>query len=122
MFIPAHVCCRLTVHQVTGLSPGKEYQFRVFAENLYGKSEPSEPTKPINTEQVSERRRGKDGELTVRLDMTLSRLEINILTSDAQQNGGKACYLNRCKCRLPVILKRFSLLIGPNEVVNYGVT
>ncbi|XP_052800015.1 twitchin-like isoform X4 [Mya arenaria] len=53
---------RLTVHNVTGLTPGNEYQFRVSAENLYGRSEPSEPSKTVKTEQVSERRRGKDDE------------------------------------------------------------
>ena len=52
---------RLTVQNVTGLSPGKEYQFRVSAENFYGRSEPCEPTNPIKTEKVPESKKGKVG-------------------------------------------------------------
>jgi len=44
------------------------------------------------------------------------------MTSDARKNSGKARYVKHCKCALPVILKRFSLLIGPNDVVRYGIT
>ncbi|XP_074598807.1 projectin protein bent isoform X2 [Brevipalpus obovatus] len=40
---------RFTLHQVTNLSSGKEYEFRVFAENIYGRSEPSEITPPVKT-------------------------------------------------------------------------
>lgn len=40
---------RFTLHQVTGLNPNKEYQFRVFAENIYGRSEPSELTQVVRT-------------------------------------------------------------------------
>ncbi|KAH9366474.1 hypothetical protein HPB48_022308 [Haemaphysalis longicornis] len=40
---------RFTTHQITGLNPGKEYQFRVYAENVFGRSEPCEPTSPITT-------------------------------------------------------------------------
>ncbi|XP_035210044.1 twitchin-like [Stegodyphus dumicola] len=41
---------RLTLHQVTGLNPNKEYRFRVYAENLFGRSDPSESTAPIMTQ------------------------------------------------------------------------
>ena len=33
-----------------GLSPNKEYQFRVVAENLYGRSQPCEATSTVKTE------------------------------------------------------------------------
>ena len=47
--------------RVEGLSPGKEYQFRVMAENVYGRSEPCEPTSIIKTEgedMRAQKRRG----------------------------------------------------------------
>ena len=34
------------------LKPGKEYRFRVLAENIYGVSDPSEDTDPIVTQQT----------------------------------------------------------------------
>lgn len=34
---------------ISGLSPGHEYSFRVFAENVYGRSLPSEETEIIKT-------------------------------------------------------------------------
>ena len=37
------------------------------------------------------------------------------MTSDARQNGGKARNVKHYKCAKPVILKGFSLLIGPND-------
>lgn len=37
---------------VTGLVPGKEYEFRVYAENIYGRSDPSEPTGLVQTKAV----------------------------------------------------------------------
>ena len=40
---------RYLLHQVTGLNPEKEYEFRVCAENIYGRSDPSEPTSKITT-------------------------------------------------------------------------
>ncbi|XP_053200690.1 twitchin-like isoform X3 [Panonychus citri] len=40
---------RFTLHQVTGLNPEKEYEFRVYAENIYGRSEPSDVTSVIRT-------------------------------------------------------------------------
>ena len=44
------------------------------------------------------------------------------MMSDARQNGGKEHYVKHCKFALPVIFKRYSLLIGPNAVKRYGVT
>jgi len=41
---------------------------------------------------------------------------------DARQNGGNVRNVKHCKCALPVILKMFSLLIGQNDIVRYGVT
>lgn len=55
------VLSRLCVHNVTGLSAGKEYQFRIFAENFYGRSEPCEPTAPTQTEQAPEGKLRREG-------------------------------------------------------------
>ena len=52
---------RLCVHNVTGLSSGKEYQFRILAENFYGRSDPCEPTAPIKTEEAPEGKLRKEG-------------------------------------------------------------
>lgn len=46
---------RFLVHQVTNLNPGKEYEFRVFAENVYGRSEPSEKSQKVQTKPGKER-------------------------------------------------------------------
>ena len=56
-------CCdfRLTVHNVTGLSPGHQYQFRICAENFYGRSVPCEPTAPIKMEEADEKALRKEG-------------------------------------------------------------
>lgn len=40
---------RLTLHQVTGLNPNKEYRFRVYAENVFGRSDPSDTSASIMT-------------------------------------------------------------------------
>ena len=40
---------RYLLHQVTGLNPEREYEFRVCAENIYGRSDPSEITSKITT-------------------------------------------------------------------------
>ncbi|RWS15514.1 twitchin-like protein, partial [Dinothrombium tinctorium] len=49
---------RFTLHQVTGLNPQKDYEFRIFAENIYGRSDPSEVT-PIITTRPSEKDKAK---------------------------------------------------------------
>ena len=56
---------RLCVHNVTGLSSGKEYQFRILAENFYGRSDPCEPTAPIKTEMAPEGKLRKEGGLII---------------------------------------------------------
>lgn len=40
---------RYLLHQVTGLSPERDYTFRVLAENIYGRSDPSTETSKITT-------------------------------------------------------------------------
>lgn len=40
---------RFVLHQVTGLNPQKDYEFRVCAENIFGRSEPSDITPTIKT-------------------------------------------------------------------------
>jgi serine/threonine protein kinase len=47
---------RFTHAKIEGLSPGQDYQFRVSAENLYGRSEPCEPTGIIKTEDSAPRK------------------------------------------------------------------
>ena len=51
-------CClsssRFAYTTVESLSPSHEYQFRVMAENLYGRSEPCEPTGVIKTDTEAE--------------------------------------------------------------------
>jgi hypothetical protein len=34
---------------ITGLSPGHQYEFRVYAENIYGRSDPSEVSGLVKT-------------------------------------------------------------------------
>ncbi|KAK2180733.1 hypothetical protein NP493_429g01145 [Ridgeia piscesae] len=50
---------RFTFATIEGLSPCKDYQFRVTAENFYGRSEPCEPTNVFKTETVEEGRKRK---------------------------------------------------------------
>lgn len=40
---------RYLLHQVTGLNPERDYEFRIFAENIHGRSDPSEITTKITT-------------------------------------------------------------------------
>lgn len=39
-------------YAVFDLAEGKQYQFRVLSANIYGNSEPSEPTGPIETQEL----------------------------------------------------------------------
>ncbi|GBP00364.1 Twitchin [Eumeta japonica] len=43
---------RFTTMAITGLVPGKQYEFRVYAENIYGRSDPSEPSTLVSTKTV----------------------------------------------------------------------
>lgn len=54
---------RFTHCTVEGLSPSHDYQFRAIAENLYGRSDPCEPTSLIQTvtEQEGRRKKGLGG-------------------------------------------------------------
>ena len=55
-----YICItRFTFATIEGLSPCKDYQFRVTAENFYGRSEPCEPTNVFKTETVEEGRKRK---------------------------------------------------------------
>lgn len=42
-------------YAVFDLSEGKQYQFRVISANMYGISEPSEPSRPIQTQELKGR-------------------------------------------------------------------
>lgn len=37
---------------ITGLVPGKQYEFRVYAENIYGRSDPSDTTNLLQTKAI----------------------------------------------------------------------
>lgn len=50
---------RFAFATVEQLSPSHDYQFRVIAENVYGRSEPCEPTAVIKTETEQEGRKKK---------------------------------------------------------------
>ncbi|KAI5639981.1 immunoglobulin i-set domain-containing protein [Phthorimaea operculella] len=43
---------RFTTMAITGLVPGKQYEFRVYAENIYGRSDPSDTTTLVQTKAV----------------------------------------------------------------------
>lgn len=43
-------------YAVFDLAEGKEYQFRVLSANMYGTSEPSEPSKHIQTKELKGKR------------------------------------------------------------------
>ncbi|XP_041366543.1 twitchin-like isoform X3 [Gigantopelta aegis] len=57
---------RFAFHNVTGLTPEKEYEFRVMAENFYGRSDPCESTGPIKTDIPEEARKKKEMEGSVK--------------------------------------------------------
>ena len=40
---------RFTTMAITGLAPGHQYEFRVYAENIYGRSDPSEISTLVTT-------------------------------------------------------------------------
>lgn len=46
---------RLTTIQVTGLSPGHDYEFRVYAENVYGRSDASDTTNVVQTKDLGKK-------------------------------------------------------------------
>ena len=50
---------------IESLSSGKEYQFRVFAENLYGRSDASEASGSVKLEEAGNqpRKKGKGYEI-----------------------------------------------------------
>ena len=48
--------------KIESLVPGKEYQFRVIAENLNGRGDPCEPSGTIKTEESAPSKRGFEGQ------------------------------------------------------------
>ncbi|KAJ9595177.1 hypothetical protein L9F63_013535, partial [Diploptera punctata] len=46
---------RFTSMAITGLSPGHEYEFRVYAENIYGRSDPSDVSSLIKTKDTGKK-------------------------------------------------------------------
>lgn len=48
---------RFLIHQIQSLNPGKEYEFRVFADNIYGRSDPSETSSKIQTKPSAKLKR-----------------------------------------------------------------
>ena len=47
---------RFTVHESAGLTPGQTYSFRVIAENIYGKSAPSEESSPVTIRETTKKK------------------------------------------------------------------
>jgi hypothetical protein len=47
---------RLTSIQVTGLSPGHQYEFRIYAENIYGRSDASDTTSIVQTKDTGKKK------------------------------------------------------------------
>ena len=47
---------RLTAISVNNLAPGHQYDFRIFAENIYGRSEPSEVTPLVETRSMAKKK------------------------------------------------------------------
>ncbi|GAB0086378.1 hypothetical protein DMENIID0001_004290 [Sergentomyia squamirostris] len=50
---------RFTAIAVSSLAPGHQYEFRVFAENIYGRSDPSEISTLITTKQAGKKQQKK---------------------------------------------------------------
>ncbi len=50
---------RFNVFPVTGLTPGKEYKFRVFAENVHGRSDASDESTTVQTQGVVKKKEPK---------------------------------------------------------------
>ena len=50
---------RLTSIQATGLSPGHQYEFRVYAENVYGRSDASDVTPMVQTQSLGRKQQKK---------------------------------------------------------------
>lgn len=47
---------RLTSIHVTGLTPGHQYEFRVYAENVYGRSDASDVTPIVTTKDLGKKK------------------------------------------------------------------
>jgi len=46
---------RFSTMAVTGLSPGHQYEFRVYAENVYGRSDPSDVSTVVQTKDTGKK-------------------------------------------------------------------
>lgn len=46
---------RLTTMAVSGLTPGHQYEFRIYAENIYGRSDPSDVSNLITTKDAAKK-------------------------------------------------------------------
>lgn len=46
---------RFTTMAITGLSPGHQYEFRVYAENVYGRSDASDVTNIVQTKDAGKK-------------------------------------------------------------------
>jgi hypothetical protein len=53
---------RFTTHEVTGLGSNKEYEFRIFAENIFGRSGHSEISSVVRTQEVIQKKKTKKRE------------------------------------------------------------
>ena len=57
MILTSHVYLpRFTTHEAQGLTSGKTYSFRVIAENIYGRSDPSVESSGITTQETAKKK------------------------------------------------------------------
>lgn len=62
-FINIFTCfCRFAFQNVANLQPNKEYEFRIVAENFYGRSDPCENVISIKTEDTDSAKKKKQQE------------------------------------------------------------
>ena len=68
-------------HNITGLSADKDYEFRVCAENFYGRSEPCEGTETIHTDVPDDIKKKKqvEGRLTAK-QVKLNRIRYSFIS------------------------------------------
>lgn len=64
--IPLYIKCifffllsRFSPYNVEGLQNGHEYRFRVFADNLHGRSDPSQPSEPVTIKPEEKTRKNQ---------------------------------------------------------------
>jgi len=89
---------RFTHCTVDGLSPSHDYQFRVIAENFYGRSDPCEPTSLVQTVTEQEGRRKKGlGDTDGRSTLTCLHLRTNLFHTSSEEISSGMQYIISCQ-------------------------